>query len=155
MLVVAVLALSVVRVIVRHVLIALLHVVESALVAVIVVQVVVGVVVLMTVQEAALVVVLAVAMVAVIVVLMTVQEAALVVVLVHVMAVATDHALGPVQMIVRAPAQVTVKVAAQLDALHAMVALIVVVAMVPAQSDVTHHVIQVLMHNLVSSLRGD
>lgn len=57
------------------------------------------------------------------------------------------HASGPVQMIVRAPAQVTVKVAAQLDALHAMVALIVVAAMVPAQSDVTHHVIHQPMLN--------
>lgn len=60
---------------------------------------------------------------------------------------ALDLVLGPVQMIVRAPAQVTVKVAAQLDALHAMVALIVVVAMVPAQSDVTHHVIHQPMLN--------
>ena len=41
------------------------------------------------------------------------------------------------QITARIHAQVTVKVAAQLDALLAMVALIVVVAMVLVQSDVT------------------
>ena len=37
----------------------------------------------------------------------------------------------------------------------AMAALIVVAAMVAAELGAIHHVIQVLMHNLVSSLRGD
>ena len=124
MLVVAVLALSVVRVIVRHVLVALLHVVESALVAVIVVQVVVGVVVLMTVQEAALVVVLAVAMVAVIVVLMTVQEAALVVVLAVVQELAPDLVSGRVLIIAKIHVQDIAKVVVQLDVLHVMVAVL-------------------------------
>mgnify|MGYP000006427490 CR=1 FL=1 len=82
----------------------------------------------------------------VVVVLAAVQETAMVAV-VNVAEIVLVHASGPVQMIVRAPAQVTVKVAAQLDALHAMVALIVVVAMVPAQSDVTHHVIHQPMLN--------
>lgn len=44
-------------------------------------------------------------------------------------------------------AQVIVEVDAQLGALLAMVALIVVVAMVPAQLDVTHHVIHQPMLN--------
>lgn len=57
------------------------------------------------------------------------------------------HASGLVQITAGIHAQVTVKVAAQLDALLAMVALIVVVAMVPAQSDVTHHVIYQPMLN--------
>lgn len=60
---------------------------------------------------------------------------------------ALDLVLGHVPIIAKIHVQVTVKVAAQLDALHAMVALIVVVAMVPAQSDVTHHVIHQPMLN--------
>lgn len=55
------------------------------------------------------------------------------------------------QITARIHAQVTVKVAAQLDALLAMVALIVVVAMGAVALGATHHVIQVLMHDLVSS----
>ena len=123
MLVVAVLALSVVRVIVRHVLVALLHVVESALVAVIVVQVVVGVVVLMTVQEAALVVVLAV-----------VQE------------LAPDHALEHVPIIVKPRVRVIAKVVALLDVLHVMVVSLAVVVTVHAKLAVTLHVMQVHIH---------
>ena len=146
MLVVAVLALSVVRVIVRHVLVALLHVVESALVAVIVVQVVVGVVVPMTVQEAALVAVLAVAMVAVAVVLMTVQEAALVVVLAVVQELAPDHALEHVLTIAKVLAQDIAKVVAQLDAHRVMGVSLVVVVTVHAKSAVTLPVMQVPMH---------
>lgn len=57
------------------------------------------------------------------------------------------HASGPVQMIVRAPAQVIVKVDAQLGVLPATVVLIAVGAMVPAQWDVTHHVIHQPMLN--------
>lgn len=51
------------------------------------------------------------------------------------------------QIIVKILAQDIVKKHVQLDALLAMVALIVVVAMVPAQSDVTHHVIHQPMLN--------
>ena len=50
--------------------------------------------------------------------------------------------------IARILAQDIVKKHVQLDALLAMVALIVVVAMVPAQSDVTLLVMQVPMHKL-------
>lgn len=48
-----------------------------------------------------------------------------------------------------------VKVNAQLGVLPAMVASLVMAAMVAAVLGAIHHVIQVLMHNLVSSLRGD
>lgn len=51
------------------------------------------------------------------------------------------------QITARIHAQVTVKVAAQLDALLATDAQIVVVAMVPAQWDVTYHVIHQPMLN--------
>ncbi len=146
MLVVAVLALSVVRVIVRHVLVALLHVVESALVAVIVVQVVVGAVVLMTVQEVALEVVLEAVRVAVAVVLMTVQEAALVVVLAVVQELAPDHALEHVLTIAKVLAQDIAKVVAQLDAHRVMGVSLVVVVTVHAKSAVTLPVMQVPMH---------
>jgi hypothetical protein len=145
-LVVAVLALSVVRVIVRHVLVALLHVVESALVAVIVVQVVVGAVVLMTVQEVALEVVLEAVRVAVAVVLMTVQEAALVVVLAVVQELAPDHALEHVLTIAKVLAQDIAKVVAQLDAHRVMGVSLVVVVTVHAKSAVTLPVMQVPMH---------
>ena len=146
MLVVAVLALSVVRVLVWHVLVALLHVVESALVAVIVVQVVVGAVVLMTVQEVALEVVLEAVRVAVIVVLMTVQEAALVVVLAVVQELAPDHALEHVLTIAKVLAQNIAKVVAQLDAHRVMGVSLVVVVTVHAKSAVTLPVMQVPMH---------
>lgn len=146
MLVVAVLALSVVRVIVRHVLVALLHVVESALVAVIVVQVVVGVVVLMTVQEAALAVVLIVAMAVEAVVQMTVQEAALVAAMAVVQELAPDHALEPVLIIVKLHALGIVRVVAQLDAHRVMGVSLVVVVTVHAKSAVTLPVMQVPMH---------
>ena len=146
MLVVAVLALSVVLVIVRHVLVALLHVVESALVAVIVVQVVVGAVVLMTVQEVALEVVLEAVRVVVAVVLMTVQEAALVVVLAVVQELAPDHALEHVLTIAKVLAQDIAKVVAQLDAHRVMGVSLVVVVTVHAKSAVTLPVMQVPMH---------
>lgn len=146
MLVVAVLALSVVRVIVRHVLVALLHVVESALVAVIVVQVVVGAVVLMTVQEVALEVVLEAVRVVVAVVLMTVQEAALVVVLAVVQELAPDHALEHVLTIAKVLAQDIAKVVAQLDAHRVMGVSLVVVVTVHAKLAVTLPVMQVHMH---------
>ena len=51
------------------------------------------------------------------------------------------------QITARIHAQVTVKGAAQLGALLATVVLIAVVAMVPAQPDVTHHVIHQPMLN--------
>lgn len=146
MLVVAVLALSVVRVIVRHVLVALLHVVESALVAVIVVQVVVGVVVLMTVQEAALVVVLAVAMVAVIVVLITALVVAVEAVLAVVQELAPDHALEHVPIIVKPRVRDIAKVVALLDVHRVMGVSLVVVVTVHAKSAVTLPVMQVPMH---------
>lgn len=57
------------------------------------------------------------------------------------------HAMLFAQIIVKILAQDIVKKHVQLDALLAMVALIVVVAMVPAQSDVTHHVIHQPMLN--------
>lgn len=60
---------------------------------------------------------------------------------------ALDLVLGHVPIIAKIHVLVTAKAAAQLDALHAMVALIVVVAMVPAQSDVTHHAIHQPMLN--------
>ena len=148
MLVVAVLALSVVRVIVRHVLVALLHVVESALVAVIVVQVVVGVVVLMTVQEAALAVVLIVAMAVEAVVQMTVQEAALVAAMAVVQELAPDHALEHVPIIVKPRVRVIAKVVALLDVLHVMVVSLAVVVTVHAKLAVIRPVVQALMHSL-------
>ena len=58
------------------------------------------------------------------------------------------HAMLFAQIIVKILAQDIVKKHVQLDALLAMVALIVVVAMVPAQSDVTLLVMQVPMHKL-------
>ena len=82
----------------------------------------------------------------VVAVLAAVQETAMVAV-VNVAEIVLVHASGPVQMIVRAPAQVIAKVVVQLDALHAAVVLIAVDAMVPAQWDVTHHVIHQPMLN--------
>lgn len=61
----------------------------------------------------------------------------------HVQTTARIHALGIAKVDVLQVVQI------------AMVALIVVVAMVAAALGAIHHVIQVLMHNLVSSLRGD
>lgn len=131
MLVVAVLALSVVRVIVRHVLVALQHVVESAIVAVIVVQVVV--------QEAAV-------EVAVVVVLMTVPVVAVEVVLELALAAAPDHALGRVLIIAKPRVQAIAKAVAQLGVLRVMVANHVVDAMVLVKLAVILPVMQVRMH---------
>lgn len=61
----------------------------------------------------------------------------------HVQITARIHALGIAKVDVLQVVQI------------AMVALIVVVAIVAAALGAIHHVIQVLMHNLVSSLRGD
>ena len=76
-------------------------------------------------------------------------------VLVHVMAVATDLALEHVQMTVKVLVQGIVKVDVLQAVLHVMVVSLVMVAMVVAALGAIHHVIQVLMPNLVSSLRGD
>lgn len=76
-------------------------------------------------------------------------------VLVHVMAVATELALEHAQMIVKVLALDIVKVDVLQAVLHVMVASLVMVAMVAVVLGAIHHVIQVLMPNLVSSLRGD
>lgn len=76
-------------------------------------------------------------------------------VLVHVMAVATELAQGHVLMTVKVLVQGIVKVDALQAVLHVMAASLVMVVMVAVALGAIHHVIQVLMHNLVSSLRGD
>ena len=76
-------------------------------------------------------------------------------VLVHVMAVATELALEHAQMIVKVLALGIAKVDVLQVVQIATDAQIVVAAMVAAVLGAIHHVIQVLMHNLVSSLRGD
>ena len=60
---------------------------------------------------------------------------------------ALDLVLGHVPIIAKIHAQVIVKVDAQLGVLPATVVLIAVAAMVPAQWDVTHHVIHQPMLN--------
>lgn len=72
-----------------------------------------------------------------------------------VIVVATELALEHAQMIVKVLALDIVKVDVLQAVLHVMVASLVMVAMVAAVLGAIHHVIQVLMHNLVSSLRGD
>lgn len=77
------------------------------------------------------------------------------VVLVCVMVVATELALEHAQMTVKVLVQGIVKVDVLQAVLHVMAASLVMAAMVAAALGAIHHVIQVLMHDLVSSYRGD
>ena len=79
------------------------------------------------------------------------QIIAMMAVIVVVKELALDHVL----MTARIHVLVTVKVVAQLGVLHVMAASLVMAAMGAVALGAIHHVIQVLMHDLVSSYRGD